>query len=48
MRCVLRPALPVGRMQPADISPTVVYLASDDSLFVTGRALPIDAGNANH
>jgi SDR family mycofactocin-dependent oxidoreductase len=42
------PALPVGRMQPADISPTVVYLASDDSRFVTGCALPIDAGNANH
>ena len=42
------PALPVGRMQPADISPTVVYLASDDSRYVTGCALPVDAGNANH
>lgn len=42
------PALPAGRMQPADISPTVVYLASDDARFVTGCALPVDAGNANH
>jgi NAD(P)-dependent dehydrogenase (short-subunit alcohol dehydrogenase family) len=42
------PALPVGRMQPADVSPTVVYLASDDSRYVTGCALPVDAGNANH
>ena len=42
------PALPAGRMQPDDISPTVAYLASDDARFVTGTALPIDAGNANH
>jgi SDR family mycofactocin-dependent oxidoreductase len=42
------PALPVGRMQPTDISPTVVYLASDDSRYVTGCTLPVDAGNANH
>jgi NAD(P)-dependent dehydrogenase (short-subunit alcohol dehydrogenase family) len=35
-------------MQPADISPTVVYLASDDSRYVTGCALPVDAGNAHH
>jgi SDR family mycofactocin-dependent oxidoreductase len=42
------PALPAGRMQPSDISPTIVYLASDDSRFVTGCALPVDAGNANH
>jgi meso-butanediol dehydrogenase/(S,S)-butanediol dehydrogenase/diacetyl reductase len=42
------PALPVGRMQPADISPAVAYLASDDSHYVTGCALPVDAGNASH
>ena len=41
-------ALPATRMQPADISPTVLYLASDDSRYVTGCALPVDAGNANH
>ena len=41
-------ALPAARMQPADISHTVLYLASDDSRFVTGCALPVDAGNANH
>jgi NAD(P)-dependent dehydrogenase (short-subunit alcohol dehydrogenase family) len=42
------PALPAGRMQPDDISPAVAYLASDDARFVTGTALPIDAGNVNH
>lgn len=42
------PALPAGRMQPDDISPAVVYLASDDARFVTGTALPIDAGHVNH
>lgn len=42
------PALPAGRMQPADISPTVAYLASDDARYVTGTALPVDAGNVNH
>ena len=41
-------ALPAKRMQPADISPTVIYLASEDSRYVTGCALPVDAGNANH
>jgi NAD(P)-dependent dehydrogenase (short-subunit alcohol dehydrogenase family) len=42
------PALPATRMQPADISPTVAYLASDDARYVTGTALPVDAGNVNH
>jgi SDR family mycofactocin-dependent oxidoreductase len=42
------PALPAGRMQPDDISPAVAYLASDEARFVTGTALPIDAGNVNH
>lgn len=42
------PALPAGRMQPDDISPAVAYLASDDARFVTGTALPIDAGHVNH
>jgi SDR family mycofactocin-dependent oxidoreductase len=41
-------ALPAARMQPGDISHTVLYLASDDSRYVTGCALPVDAGNANH
>jgi SDR family mycofactocin-dependent oxidoreductase len=41
-------ALPDARMQPEDISPTIVYLASDDSRFVTGCALPVDAGSSQH
>lgn len=42
------PALPAGRMQPDDLAPTIAYLASDDARFVTGTALPVDAGNVNH
>jgi SDR family mycofactocin-dependent oxidoreductase len=41
-------ALPIPRMQPDDISPTIAYLASEDSRYVTGCALPVDAGNVNH
>jgi 2-keto-3-deoxy-L-fuconate dehydrogenase len=36
---------PMGRMaQPEEIAAMVVYLASDDSAFVTGQALVIDGG----
>jgi NAD(P)-dependent dehydrogenase (short-subunit alcohol dehydrogenase family) len=38
-------ATPVGRVgQPSDIAPLVVYLASDESSFLTGAALPVDGG----
>jgi (+)-trans-carveol dehydrogenase len=36
--------LPVPWVEPADISKAVVWLGSDDARFVTGVALPIDAG----
>jgi SDR family mycofactocin-dependent oxidoreductase len=36
--------MPGGLIDSADISNAVVYLASDDGRFVTGIALPVDAG----
>jgi SDR family mycofactocin-dependent oxidoreductase len=36
--------LPIPWMDPVDISNGVVYLASDESRYVTGVTLPIDAG----
>jgi len=38
-------ALPVAAMDPADVSNAIVWLASDDARYVTGVALPVDAGN---
>jgi SDR family mycofactocin-dependent oxidoreductase len=37
-------AMPVGYVEPIDISQAVVYLASDESRYVTGQNLAIDAG----
>ena len=36
--------LPVPWVEPADISNAVLWLASDESRYVTGVTLPIDAG----
>ncbi len=36
--------LPVEFVEPEDISATVAYLASDDSKYVTGVQLKVDAG----
>ncbi|GAF23314.1 MULTISPECIES: SDR family oxidoreductase [Shouchella] len=46
-------ALPVdnvfGRVgQPFELAPTYVYLASDDSRFVTGQVLHVDAGQSTN
>jgi NAD(P)-dependent dehydrogenase (short-subunit alcohol dehydrogenase family) len=36
---------PLGRLgRPEDIAPIVVYLASDESAWVTGAAFPVDGG----
>src|SRR5262249_34680031 len=37
--------LPVPWVEPEDVSYAVVYLASDESRYVTGITLPVDAGN---
>ncbi len=40
-----RDLLPIGRLgQPADVAQLAVYLASDESSFVTGAAFPLDGG----
>ncbi|GAA1687425.1 hypothetical protein MMUR_64850 [Mycolicibacterium murale] len=39
-------AIPVPYVEPADISHAVVYLASDESRYVTGQQLFVDAGAA--
>jgi SDR family mycofactocin-dependent oxidoreductase len=41
-------ALPVQFVEPTDVSNAVIYLASDESRYVTGVALPVDAGVTNH
>lgn len=37
--------LPVPWVEPTDISNAVLYFASDESRYVTGVLLPIDAGS---
>jgi SDR family mycofactocin-dependent oxidoreductase len=39
-------AMPIPYVDPADISHAVVYLASDESRYVTGQQLFVDAGAA--
>jgi SDR family mycofactocin-dependent oxidoreductase len=41
------PYMPVPALEPEEISPTVVFLVSDDSRYITGVQLPVDAGNTN-
>jgi SDR family mycofactocin-dependent oxidoreductase len=40
-------ALPVAMLEPSDISNAVLWLVSDEARFVTGVALPVDAGFTN-
>lgn len=45
MRAALAAASPLGRLgSPADVAGAVLYLASDDSAFVTGSELVVDGG----
>jgi (+)-trans-carveol dehydrogenase len=37
-------ALPIPEVEPADISNAVLFLASDEGRYITGVALPVDAG----
>jgi NAD(P)-dependent dehydrogenase (short-subunit alcohol dehydrogenase family) len=36
--------LPVPWVEPRDVSNTVLFLASDEARYITGVALPVDAG----
>jgi len=38
-------ALPVPWVEPSDVSNAVLFLASDEGRFITGVALPVDAGH---
>lgn len=44
LKSALENAMPVFKVEPADISNAVVWLASDDSRYVTGSVVPVDAG----
>jgi NAD(P)-dependent dehydrogenase (short-subunit alcohol dehydrogenase family) len=37
-------ALPVGAVEPVDISNGILFLVSDAGRYVTGTTLPVDAG----
>jgi NAD(P)-dependent dehydrogenase (short-subunit alcohol dehydrogenase family) len=37
-------ALPIPWVEPADVSNAVLFLASDEARYITGVALPVDAG----
>jgi SDR family mycofactocin-dependent oxidoreductase len=40
-------ALPVGMVEPVDISNAILWLVSDDARYVTGIMVPVDAGFTN-
>jgi NAD(P)-dependent dehydrogenase (short-subunit alcohol dehydrogenase family) len=37
-------ALPVPWVEPSDVSNAVAFLVSDEARYITGVALPVDAG----
>ena len=40
---------PIGRFgEPEDVANACLYLASDESSFVTGITLPVDGGFTSH
>jgi (+)-trans-carveol dehydrogenase len=38
-------ALPTTWVEPIDISNALLFLSSDEARYITGVALPVDAGN---
>ncbi|MFE9602479.1 mycofactocin-coupled SDR family oxidoreductase [Streptomyces hokutonensis] len=40
-------AMPVELLEPSDISNTIAFLCSDDSRYITGTNVPVDAGFVN-
>jgi SDR family mycofactocin-dependent oxidoreductase len=43
----LQNPMPVGMLEPEDISAAIAYLVSDEGRYVTGVTLPVDAGFTN-
>jgi SDR family mycofactocin-dependent oxidoreductase len=43
----LQNPMPVGLLEPGDISSAILYLVSDSAKYVTGVAFPVDAGFCN-
>lgn len=43
----LQNPMPVGMLEPEDISAAITYLVSDDAKYVTGVTFPVDAGFCN-
>jgi (+)-trans-carveol dehydrogenase/(-)-trans-carveol dehydrogenase len=41
-------ALPIGHVEPVDISNALVFLASDEARYITGITLAVDAGFTQH
>ena len=37
-------ALPIPWVEPVDVSNALLFLASDEARYITGVALPVDAG----
>jgi NAD(P)-dependent dehydrogenase (short-subunit alcohol dehydrogenase family) len=43
----MRNTLPVPLIEPLDISNAILFLCSDEGRYITGTALPVDAGFIN-
>ncbi|MER6810255.1 mycofactocin-coupled SDR family oxidoreductase [Spirillospora sp. NPDC000708] len=43
----LQNPMPVEMLEPADISNTIAFLCSDEAKYITGVAMPVDAGFCN-
>lgn len=44
LRNAMQNALPVGTIEPNDVSNAVLFLCSDEGRYITGVTLPVDAG----
>jgi NAD(P)-dependent dehydrogenase (short-subunit alcohol dehydrogenase family) len=47
VRGMFQNTLPIEVLQPSDISDAVAFFASDESRFITGACIPVDAGTTS-